>query len=366
MTQLLNELKISSPGRVCLFGEHQDYLHLPVIASAISLRISVTGKRRNDKLINIDLPDISNKKSFNLSEPLVYTEERDYFKSAINVLQRNSFTFSSGFDCVVNGKIPINAGTASSSALVVTWINFLSRMSDQSAVLPSEELARYAYEAEVLEFSEPGGMMDQYSASYGGIISIDFLPETKVTQINPNLKTFVLGNSGEPKNTMYILSHVKNRILEVVRILKSIDSNFSLNTLKANELSHYENYISESLFNLLEGTIINRDITREARIELNKQSPDHKMIGKLLNEHQEVLRDVLGISTFKINRMIDAAINAGAYGAKINGSGGGGCMFSYAPESAEYVKAVIEAEGGEAFIINSDLGSCEEPMENKN
>ena len=101
MTQLLSELKISSPGRVCLFGEHQDYLHLPVIASAISLRISVTGKRRNDKLINIDLPDISNKKSFSLAEKLIYTEERDYFKSAINVLQRNSFTFSS----VVSDKI---------------------------------------------------------------------------------------------------------------------------------------------------------------------------------------------------------------------------------------------------------------------
>jgi galactokinase len=276
------------------------------------------------------------------------------------------FTFSSGLDCVVNGKIPINAGTASSSALVVTWINFLSRMSNQARILPPEKLARYAYEAEVLEFSEPGGMMDQYSASYGGIISIDFLPETKVTQINPNLKTFVLGNSGEPKNTMYILSYVKNRILEVVRILKSIDPNISLNTLKENELSYYKNYISESLFNLLEGTIINRYITREARIELNKQSPDHKMIGKLLNEHQRILRDVIGISTFKINRMIDAAIDAGAYGAKINGSGGGGCMFAYAPESPEKVKAAIEAEQGEAFIISSDSGSVEESLEYKN
>jgi len=27
---------------------------------------------------------------------------------------------------------------------------------------------------------------------------------------------------------------------------------------------------------------------------------------------------VLGISTFKINKMIDAALDAGAYGAKIN------------------------------------------------
>lgn len=366
MTPLLNELKISTPGRVCLFGEHQDYLNLPVVASAISLRISVTGKRRKDQIINIDLPDISGKKSFDISEQLVYTEEREYFKSAIKVLRRNSFTFSCGFDCVVNGKIPINAGTASSSALVVTWINFLARMSDQSVILPPEKLARYAYEAEVLEFSEPGGMMDQYATSYGGIISIDFIPVTKVTQIIPNLKTFVLGNSGEPKNTMFVLSHIKNRILETVEILKNIDSDFSLNKIKASELHQYHSYLRDGLFNLLEGTIINRDITRVARVELNKLEPDHRFIGKLLNEHQNILRDILGISTFKINKMIDAALDAGAYGAKINGSGGGGCMFAYAPESPEKVKDAIEAEEGEAFIINSDSGSCENFMEDLN
>lgn len=366
MTQLPREIKISSSGRVCLFGEHQDYLNLPIVASAISLRISIKGKRRKDMMINIDLPDISSKKIFNLEESLVYTEERDYFKSSIKVLQRNLFTFSNGFDCVVHGEIPINAGTASSSALVVTWINFLSRMSDQSMILPPEKLARYAYEAEVLEFSEPGGMMDQYSASYGGIISIDFIPEIKVTQLNPALGTFVLGNSGEPKNTMFVLSHVKNRILETVRILKSVDLNFSLNNIKTDELHYYKSYLNEGLFKLLEGTIINRDITRVARSELNKQIPDHKMIGKLLNEHQKILRDVLGISTFKINRMIDAALDAGAYGAKINGSGGGGCMFAYAPESPEKVKTAIKSEEGKAFIINPDSGSREETVENFN
>ena len=54
MDNLINQLKISTPGRVCLFGEHQDYLQLPIVACAISLRISIEGTRRNDKLININ------------------------------------------------------------------------------------------------------------------------------------------------------------------------------------------------------------------------------------------------------------------------------------------------------------------------
>ena len=40
-------MKIVTPGRICLFGEHQDYLGLPVIAMAISLRISIVGEKRN-------------------------------------------------------------------------------------------------------------------------------------------------------------------------------------------------------------------------------------------------------------------------------------------------------------------------------
>jgi len=363
MGNLLNELKISTPGRVCLFGEHQDYLQLPIVACAISLRISVEGSRRNDMLIHIQLPNTSEEESFYLNEPIVYTKGRDYLKSSIKVLKNYGFTFSSGFDCIVDGKIPINAGTSSSSALIVTWINFLARMSNQSLQLPAEDLARYAYEAEVLEFSEPGGMMDQYSTSFGGIITIDFLPDTLVTRIDSKLKTFVLGNSGEPKNTKFILSHVKDRILAVDDILKKLDSNFSLQSISANELPNYKKHLSKVQYVLLEGTIENRDITRIARTELNKQNPDHKLIGKLLNEHQVVLRNVLGISTPKIDGMIEASINAGAYGAKINGSGGGGCMFAYAPDHPEKVKTAIEDVGGEAFIIFSDSGSREEIVE---
>ena len=34
--------RVSTPSRLCLFGEHQDYLGLEVIACAINLRFSAT------------------------------------------------------------------------------------------------------------------------------------------------------------------------------------------------------------------------------------------------------------------------------------------------------------------------------------
>jgi galactokinase len=47
-------------------------------------------------------------------------------------------------------------------------------------------------------------------------------------------------------------------------------------------------------------------------------------------------------------------------GAKINGSGGGGCMFAYAPENPEKVVEAIEKEGGKAYIIRVDQGTKSE------
>jgi galactokinase len=69
------------------------------------------------------------------------------------------------------------------------------------------------------------------------------------------------------------------------------------------------------------------------------------------------LRDVLKVSTSKIETMLDAALNAGALGGKINGSGGGGCMFAMAPDNPQAVAVAIEKAGGKAYIIEPAAGS---------
>jgi galactokinase/mevalonate kinase-like predicted kinase len=124
-------IKISTPGRICLFGEHQDYLGLPVIAAAISRRVDMSGEHRADKQIIIHLPDIGSELLIEISATRIpYENKRDYFRSGYNVLIDKGLTFSKGLECTVRGNIPINSGTSSSSALLVTWIHFLSKMAD--------------------------------------------------------------------------------------------------------------------------------------------------------------------------------------------------------------------------------------------
>ncbi len=349
-------LRISAPGRICLFGEHQDYLHLPVVPCAISLRVTIEGVRTARPWAELDLPDIRSRESFPLDCPLHYEKERDYLRSAVNVVHRHGYTHSTGIRAAVRGKIPINTGTSSSSALIVAWVDFLVRMSDQAVLLPPREIARLAHEAEVVEFKEPGGMMDHFSTSFGGILAIDFAPSIVVTPLDVPLRTFVLGDSGEPKDTTAILARVKNQILEITAGLAGRYPEFSLHTVDEPSLIQYSRDLTPERAALLLGTLRNRDITALARQLLQAHPLNHHRLGLLLSEHQAVLRDVLRISTPKIDRMLDAALSAGACGGKINGSGGGGCMFAYAPEHPEEVAAAVERAGGQAYIVRTDEG----------
>ena len=89
---------------------------------------------------------------------------------------------------------------------------------------------------------------------------------------------------------------------------------------------------------------------------LDSGEVNHDKFGKLLIKEHEILRDVLGVSTPKIENMLLAALDAGALGGKINGSGGGGCMFAYVVENEDNVIKAIEGVGGKAYVINQSHG----------
>ena len=347
-------MEISTPGRICLFGEHQDYLGLPVIPMAISLRTRLIGKNRSDRKFIINKPDLNEEESFSFDE-LDYTKPRDYFKSGLKICINEGLTFSTGFDCEITSQIPVQAGCGSSSAIMVSWIHFLSQMADERADWDQEKIGELAYKAEVKEFSEPGGMMDQYSSAIGNLIYLESEPKISIESMKPNLGTFVLGDSCEPKDTMEILQRCRDSRLAIFEKIKLQNPNFSLHEIKLEEISQYNLNTDEAT--LLSGTIQNRDLLRQALPELKNAEPDHKKIGILLSEHHSISREVLKVSTPKIETMLDASINAGALGGKINGSGGGGCMFAYAPDNPGKVVEAIEKEGGIAYTIHSEVGT---------
>jgi galactokinase len=236
----------------------------------------------------------------------------------------------------------------------VSWVNFLNEM--YGLGYTPKQVGEITYEAEVLEFSEPGGMMDQYSTAVGNVIYLASVPEINIETYARELGTFVLGDSMEPKDTLGILSHVKFGMLGGMKKIQAKYPAFDLATEK--DPAKYRELLSDDEWVLLQSNISDRDLLLEAKamFEGKIEWSDEKL-GSLLNEHQVNLREHKRISTPKINRMIQAALEAGALGGKINGSGGGGCMFAYAPKNPEKVVEAINKEGGKAYIITVDKGT---------
>ncbi len=354
-------VKTSAPGRICLFGEHQDYLHLPVITAAIDLRIAVWGKPNACRTMHIDLPDINKEESFDLpsaGNEVPYQKERDYFRSVFNVLRRNGLKLKNGWDCRVHGTIPINSGTSSSSALCVAWARFLTEISEtrRAEFANPYFIARMAHLAEVVEFNEPGGMMDHYASAVGGLLYQEFGQTVNLQPFAVKLGAFVLGDSLQAKDTKGILSRVKFGVLKAIERIKREDAQFDLAAVTYDGLERYRPLLSQDQAEVLRGAVLNRDLTQEAKKIMSADTLDERQFGALLNEHHNVLAGLLKISTPKIDRMLQSALKAGAYGGKINGSGGGGCMFVYAPENAERVARAIELEGGRAYVVHVDDG----------
>ncbi len=346
-------MEITTPGRICLFGEHSDYLGLPIIAMAISLRAKIIGKKRTDNQVIIHKPDLNETETFSL-EDLSYTRSRDYFKSCIKTCQNEGLAFSSGFECEVSSQIPIRAGASSSSAINVSWIHFLSKMADNPVEWTQEKIGELTYQAESTEFNEPGGMMDQYTTAMGHIIHLESEPNISIQSLNPELGAFVLGDSEQPKDTMGILKRLNDSRTEILNILRAKNPDVNIHTMDSS--TNLDNLNSEQR-KIYQGTVENRNLLRKALVELEKKEPSPQLIGKLLTELHVVLRDIFSISTPKIELMLDAAIKAGALGGKITGSGGGGCMFAYAPNHPEKVAKAIEQAGGKAYIVHSDDGT---------
>ena len=204
------------------------------------------------------------------------------------------------------------------------------------------------------EFNEPGGMMDQYTTAMGNLIYIQSEPDITIESLNPNLGTFILGDSCEPKDTIGILNRCRDARLEIIQKLKIKNPTYTIQTLSEDVDISDLNTIEIELY---KGTLKNRDLLKRALSELEKKELGHETIGQLLSDHHQVLRDALLISTPKIETMLDAALNAGALGGKINGSGGGGCMFAYAPKNPKQVAEAIEKAGGKAYFIHHDNGT---------
>ncbi len=73
-------------------------------------------------------------------------------------------------------------------------------------------------------------------------------------------------------------------------------------------------------------------------------------LGRLMTRDHKLL-SILGVSCDALNKLVNAALPY-SYGAKLTGSGGGGCMLALTDRPDKVCEA-IEARGGTPYVVRT-------------
>ncbi|MEZ4857204.1 MAG: galactokinase family protein [Flavobacteriaceae bacterium] len=355
-----NHITIQTPARICLFGDHQDYLGLPIIACAITKYMTFDGIKNSKPYFEIVMPNIQEVKVIPLENTFeTAPTSHDFLLAGLRVAKRYGGIPSEGYSVTITSDIPINAGVSSSSAVTVGWIHFLLKAFGCNQEITSEFIAKLAYEAEVLEHHSPGGKMDQYTIALGNTLYLETGANTHFQNLGSALNGLILAESGISKETLGMLKNTRELAEKAIRQVKEFDSKFDIETATISAISKYVSVLDNTLFPYFEAAIENHQITRQALSELQQANLHLKVLGELMTKHHTILKEKLHVSHPKIDGMLEATLNAGAYGGKIVGSGGGGCAVVLASDknTEAVLKALKNAGAKDAYQVSISQGS---------
>ncbi|MEO2100352.1 MAG: galactokinase family protein [Flavobacteriaceae bacterium] len=346
-------ISVKAPARICFFGDHQDYLDLPVIAGTINRYIYIQGKPNNKKAFFIQLTDVNIDVNINLNENFNIIKKDDYLRSVLFVLKKAGFTFEEGYDVEITGNIPINAGLSSSSSLVVAWIRFLLTSINRENEVSDKHIGEWAYAAEVTFFNQPGGLMDQYTIAQGGLLFIDTL-STKVQRLRADFGSLVIAESGIAKQTLSVLQNARSFGCSAIAAVESKVPGFNIHQANRREYKKHLSHVPQKYRDHWYAAIHNHLLTQKARTMLSGIYQDLSQLGTWMNAHQQILEDRIQNTPLVMQKQIRAAREAGALGAKIIGSGGGGCMVAMVSDNTKekVIQAFLNTGAKKAYEIS--------------
>lgn len=196
---------------------------------------------------------------------------------------------------------PPGSGLGSSSTLTVAMIGAYDRYLHIN--LDEYAIARLAFEIERISLGLQGGHQDQYAASFGGFNLIEFLSNGEV---------------------------VVNSLKIAPRIIRELESSLVLYFTGRSRLSG--DIIASQAKNLAgasDEAVQSMHRIKEMVGEMRQclVCGDIPRLGRLLHRSWEAKkRTANSVSNERIDQLYEAALDAGAFGGKITGAGGGGFM----------------------------------------
>ena len=228
---------------------------------------------------------------------------------------------------------PVAAGLGGSSAAGVATIAAALRWANVER--SRAEIAEASRDLEVLQLGIAGGRQDHYAAAFGGALGIRFGESVVAEHIPMSADTI----AALPRHCIVVYTG---------------ESRVSANTITA-VMDAYRARKPE-VVRALDGM---RELAEQMAPALS--SGDFDLLGRLVGAHWRLQRSLdSAIPTPLIDRMIAAALGAGATGCKALGASGGGCVLMIAPEDrAPAVRAAVAGMGTEIIYTVDTTGVTE-------
>lgn len=301
-------MKVSAPGKLLLFGDHAVVYGHPCIVTAVQTRLEVAIELTTNNEITVDTPGTNNQL---------------FITTAIE-LAKNSWPIPSGFCLSTRSPFTGKYGLGSSSAVTVATLYALSLLS--GVHLSRQELFDYSYQV-VLSVQGVGSGFDVAAAVFGGTIL--YQKEKPIEPIKHSEYSLMVGYTGKKADTVAIVTEVQEQ-------------------RKMNPKA-----IDDLFFSLTELTYQAKQTMVEGSFE---------RFGLLMTDAHRALRK-LGVSSDELETLITAAIDAGAWGAKLSGAGRGDCMVAIGPESKrKAIEESIRVAGGEVLPLLIDAEGVKQEL----
>jgi len=294
-----------SPGKAILLGEHGVVYGKPCLSVAISLKAAVNVEDSNEYLVN-NLP---------LDE-----KKHSYIKKAIDIVGIEKPVSLATFS-----QIPSASGLGSSAAITTACVASLLAMKDE---YDREEVARKSFEVEY-EVQKGASPNDTSVCTCGG----------GILTWEKEMPGYIW--SMEKNGRKWFIYPVEARDIKLVIGHTGIKSKTPLLIKKVRKFVEHSSFGKE-LIDEMEILVI------EGKEALEKN--DLVKLGQIMNDNHKILH-TMGASSKEIEKLRNAAMKAGAYGAKLTGAGGGGSIIAIA-DNVEKVAEAIEKKKGKVYIVS--------------
>ena len=340
-------VKVQSPGRINLIGEHTDYNDGFVLPASINLGTSF-----------VCAPNDINKfrfYSYNLNEMYETPVDKlgksktvwaNYLIGVIAQFVKDGKEVH-GFDCVFGGDIPMGAGLSSSASIETGLAYAINQMEEFD--YPLFDLVRFSQKAEHEYADVQCGIMDQFAVMYGKsnqVIKLDCRSlDHEYHTFEQKDQMLILVNSGVKHNLEDSKYNIRRQECEsgVELLQKHNESIQALRDVTIDMIEAYQKEFDPVIYKRCR-YVVEENMRVEAACKAMDRN-DFNTFGQQMYASHEGLKNDYEVSCAELDQLVDLAQSVdGVLGARMMGGGFGGCTINLVKKAAieAFEKKILE------------------------